>query len=677
MPIAELHFLGAWQLVSLPDNLLFQYTANSFFMPDISADETFELIIRHQTTQELMPFLLGLDKKEIILVRLKTKALYRKMNDWRSDNADKLRRNKEALLFLAGLATYSRQEAMGRTFELPSSFFDTNPKDNRGHSALFIAILRHTRPNWLTDWLIQITRTMGWDALDYLLLRELADEGIVTYDPWLFSQSLSSGFRYNHAPNTPLDGTFGTRLLANLQADKILLERDLPLLFDFDTKADWHRFFGGKNSELITWTTVMVQLAESGHLDRNDLLTRSLLALRRDFRRPLLTWFKEVFAALSPTLAERLARQSELLELLAHPLPLVINFALEQLQDLWPEPTFNPASVLHYADGLMTRPDLKTGVRALLGTFEKLLKRTPTLVPTLPPILARLATTALANADATVQARAAKLLLAITRAKKPLLSIDEMGETTAAIAQYAGLLTTEARSLLAPFLPVDLAPEPGADPAAAYVPRTEFVPDLSPATAIAPVADWHELLFLTGQVLQQDNPANLERWVDGLLRLRRQVPDGYAQQLRPYLLQAMPEKFEDRTAEETAKQLQTHVFDARSNGHLQFMQALLISWFGAFESPRLSQISLIPGQHNTPDPLLRVELQRLAAAEARLHPCRAVAHAQHAQPCAVLGCTLRTGNQSTGLRSSGPTSRFGRPRRSTGPHGFSRRHRCR
>ena len=357
-------------------------------------------------------------------------------------------------------------------------------------------------------------------------------------------------------------------------------------------------------------------LAASGHLDRDDLLTRSLLALRRDFRRPLLTWFKSVFSVLSPTVAERLTRQSELLDLLAHPLPLVINFALEQLKDVWAEPAFNPAPLLQYADGLMTRPDLKTGIKALLGTFEKLLKRTPTLAPT----LARLATTALSNADTAVQARAAKLLLAIADPKKPLLSANEMGEITAAIAQYAGLLSAEARSLLAPFLPIDLAPEPGAEPAAPYVPRTEFVPDISPTTAIAPVADWHELLFLTGTVLKNEDPAALERWVDGLLRLREQFPEGYAEQLRPYLQQASGWEMKDVPTSEMAEVLLRHEFIERRNSRWAMAVALLHSWFMGFLHPQVLRVALAEQQYSRPDPLLTAEKQRLAAAEARLHP---------------------------------------------------------
>jgi len=580
-----------------------------------SVVETFDQLVRHRPMPELIDFLLHLDKQGQVAVRLKTKALYKEMNDWRNDSpaAQKLR-NRTTALFLAGLATYSKQEAMGRNFELPWGLDLDNAKDNRGYKEHFMAVVHHARPTWLTDWLLRLTRDNPW-SLTYSLLRELEAAALVTYDPWLAAQLLSNRLNRYNRTDKERGQSLATYVLTQLQTDATLLTRDLPLLFDYDTPADSASLYLDKNRAPITWLTLLPQLVASGHLDRADLLTRCLLALRRDFRRPLLTWFKNLFGSFSPTPAERLARQSELTELLAHPLPLVVNFALDQLKDLWADPGFQPELLLRYADGLLTRQDLKTGLKTLLTGLGKLLKTTPGLAPALAPLYAA----ALAQADATVQERAAKGLAELLTAKKPLLSPTELADAAASISTYADLLAPPARTVLAPWLR-PAAGSPAGEQAAHYEPLTDFSPDLSPATAIAPVADWHELLFLTGPVLRYDDPAAFERWLDGLLRLRGQFPAGYAQQLRPYLQQAFPWELQDQPEAQQARTLLHYQFGGSHAGQPDFIKALLASWFADFEQPRLLKVTLSELPHNHPDPLLALERQRLAVAETRLHP---------------------------------------------------------
>ena len=582
-----------------------------------SVVETFDQLVRHRPMPELIDFLLGLDKPGQVAVRLKTKALYKELNDWRNSSSEVQKlRNRTTALFMAGLATYTKQEALGRNFELPWGIDLDNAKDNRGYKEHFMRVVRHTKPTWLTDWLIRLTRSNPW-GFNYGLLRELEAEHLLPYDPLLAAQLL--GNRLNHYNRTSKERgqSLAAYVLGQLQADATLLARDLPLLFDYDTAADSATIYLDKNRAPITWLTLLPQLVASGHLERADLLTRSLLALRRDFRRPLLTWFKNLFLSFNPSPAERLASQNELIELLAHPLPLVVNFALDQLKDLWTEPTFAAESLLRYADALMSRPDLKTGLKTLLSGFAKLLKAQPAHAPA----LASLCAVGLAQADSAVQERAAKLLADILRAKKPLLTPEETAGLAATIPACASLLAPPARLVLAPWLaPAEAAASQEAEPATSYAPLPDFVPDISPATAIAPVADWHELLFLTGQVLKYDDPAAFERWLDGLLRLRGHFPAGYAQQLHPYLKQVFAWELQDKTPAQQALTLLHYQFGGNHAGQPDFIKALLASWFADFEHPRLLKVTLSEQPHNHPDPLLPLERQRLAVAETRLHP---------------------------------------------------------
>jgi hypothetical protein len=417
---------------------------------------------------------------------------------------------------------------------------------------------------------------------------------------------LTSAFPWLH-PAEPLPAV-EELIYERVVRNRDLLTRAIPLFFEFDTELDWSaaHLVTPQGKSWLTWSAILGRLCADGHLDRGDLLTRSLLALRRDFRRPLLTWFKELFIKLKPTVAERLARQDDLLELLAHPLPLVVNFAIEQLKTVWLEPGFDPAPLLRDADNLLARPDLKTSLKTLLGGLGKLAQHQTALAPTVGRLLAR----ALAHADTVVQEHAAKSLASLLNAKKPALSALDTLAIAAMMEGQAELLGAGARAVLAPWLAAQPATSVAPAEAARYVPNSAFIPDLSPATAIEPVADWHELLFLTGQVLKHDDPVALERWLDGLLRLQGQLPVGHQEQLRPYVLQVLPQLQKTSTAE--AATLLSGPIPIW--GHDGLAEALLLSWAADFRIPRVETV-VMQSSHLARMPLLEVEQQRYAQAE--------------------------------------------------------------
>ena len=566
--------------------------------------EQFEELVNKGSLAGMAAFLKQLPKTEVLAVRAKTKQLLRTVNWWSRDATHER-------LFLAGLATYSKQEALTRNFGLPPNFGYHNARHQLGHQQLFKEVVLHSRPTWLLAWLEREARQESGQLPAYRLLCELLDEGVLPHDPWLFAQSAANWLsRYNRDGNSHAR-EFEVHLLRQLQADETLLHRDLPLLLDIDTPADSATIYRGKHGPDITWLTLLPALVETGHLDRAEWLTRNLLALRRDFRRPLLTWLKNLFLSLKPTPEERLARQNELVELLAHPLPLVVNFALDQLKDLWASPGFAAAPLLPYVEALLARHDLKTGLRALLGGLEKLLKRDPTLTPSLAAPL----TTALSTPDAATQERAAKLLAGILGAKKPLLTPGEAEAVLADLGTYADLLPAAARATLAPWLSASAIPE-ALGAADSYAPVTDFQPELTPATAIVPVADYHEWLFLTGSVLTRDVPTDRERWLEGLLRLRPQFPADFAPQLLPYLHQALPWQLDGKDEAQVWQQLAKYQSDA--NSPLTLLLSLLASQLPGSTGPRVAKVSLATTAHASPDPLQRVERQRLAFAERQL-----------------------------------------------------------
>ena len=510
----------------------------------MSSVETFEHIIRHQSAQELVPFLLGLPKTETVAVRQKVKSLKRELEVFKEHTPNSwyslITHEQRFMLVLAGLKTYSRKEALGPNFMIWNYALEAP------YVSLFWTVLDQARPDWLGDMMVQHAASKAIGTPDYLMIREMEKRQLINHQDALFAASaaeLLATLGNQLSKQAPVPANAAEIIAERLLGDELFITRDLSLVFDFDTAIDstqafvqlrmpadrgkwtWQTWDKAYPRQVISWLDVLVRLVDSGALSRADVLARSLLALRRDFRRPLLTWFKNLYLALKPTLAERLERQVDLVELLAHPQPQVVNFSLDQLKGLWAEAGFNPSSLWVYADALMTRQELKTGICTLLSGFEKLLKRDASFTPE----IARLSASALANGDTAVQEKAAKVLVIVLQATKLGLSETEAAAVIEVAEQYADLLAPGARAILDPWLAKTNVPAIASNNETnGYQPREYTVPELSDATAIQPVQDWHELLFLTGQVIQHEDPTVLERWVDGLLRLQAVYPTNYA-----------------------------------------------------------------------------------------------------------------------------------------------------
>ncbi|WP_046242453.1 DUF6493 family protein [Hymenobacter terrenus] len=600
-------------------------------MSPLTAIEEFEQIIRHQGAQELVPFLLVLDKKDVVAVREKLKSLRNELDRQDESNGWKaaITSEQEEMLQLAAIVTFAQAQVLHPPMRF---WFDKRYE----HKSEFWQVMEYARPSWLAELLLPRARSLdNWGVPLYSFLRKLEQRQLLKFEPELFTKALPNwlselGHLLSQTEPVSTDANaLATRLIAE---DPTLLNRDLLLLFEFATHIEkercrvqkrpaptedwtgrWQQWNQLHPPQSLDWHEVFVRLVTANHLDRADILTRCLLALRRDFRRPLLTWFKELFLSLKPSLTERLARQAELVELLAHPLPLVVNFAIEQLKDMWMEPGFTLAPMLLYADNLLTRTDLKTGLKTLLAGLAKLLKHDAAHAP----IMGRLFAAALSHPDSAVQERAAKGLAELLNVKKPLLTADETAAVITAIGEAADLLSPSARAVLGPWLEAAPASQETRETVGTYAPLSDFVPDISAATAIAPVADWHELLFLTGQVMKHDDPAALERWLDGLLRLQGQLPTDYPAQLRPYLVQLLPAL--KKAGEDERMTLLAGPI--RLDGHEALAPALLLSWATGFAVAQLSNVQ-VQGDFNVRTPLLPVEKQRYLHAETLLRAQR-------------------------------------------------------
>jgi hypothetical protein len=129
-----------------------------------TASETFEHIVRHQSLAELVPFLLQLAPADIVPVRQKLLSLKAELTAGydvpvapdRTEVVVPITLPQSEMLYLAGLATYSRKEALGKGFE--GQWADKWPSPAAVAQSAFLVVLAHARPDWLTDWLVGLAR---------------------------------------------------------------------------------------------------------------------------------------------------------------------------------------------------------------------------------------------------------------------------------------------------------------------------------------------------------------------------------------------------------------------------------------------------------------------------------------------------------------------------------------
>ena len=324
----------------------------------MSPVDTFEHLILCGSAQELVPFLLQLSAPEEIVVRQKAKRLKRTLEAIRPVSVESwgsgITQQQRFMLLLAALKTYTKKEAFSSSFD-----HVTMPAAGTWEYTAFWLILEQARPPWLLDLLLARAADKNWATPDYALVRELELRQFFTHRPALSAASLPSRLQAignELSVQTPVPSPAADVLADQLGNDALLVGRDLYLLFDFDTSVDsagayvqapipasqhaswtfesWPAWNKAHPAQQISWLDMFTRLVSAGQLSREQVLTRSLAAMQRDFRRPLLTWFKNLLLALRPTLDERLARQSELIALLAHPQAQVVHFALDQLKDV-------------------------------------------------------------------------------------------------------------------------------------------------------------------------------------------------------------------------------------------------------------------------------------------------------------------------------------------------------
>jgi len=424
-------------------------------------------------------------------------------------------------------------------------------------------ILLNRRPSWAQDWvnlLVDADDTWLHDCLDLGTIHELVNAGVIgwpTADGYIRSLA-----REGHLGLDPI-------------RDAGFLEKEIWRFFTVESgifdylgqlkEDDWARWKYSEQAEpgphshevIWFWPRRLVYWAHQGKLDRNRLIDETLAACWHDFKKPMRNGLVRFVEILELTDDEIAAREAAFRDLVRNDHGPAIGMALASLKRLAASNRLDVAAFLDSASGCFNTVD-KGRAKTVLSLIKRLVKENPQH----RSLGVRAIAAALNHQAADVQEQAVKLLEKwhAAGASIELAQIADLAPATGAqyrrrLEQLAGAQPSEEhkeakpsdgdldrrhRSVLArlyalpewvrkatcldglePALEKNELPRP-------FDPGPTECPVLSAVEPLKPLETLDELIDAVGHLFEVvESPEQIERIVDGIMRLGRERPDDF------------------------------------------------------------------------------------------------------------------------------------------------------
>ena len=490
----------------------------------------YQELIGKGSTNDLLPFLQSVNRAHYPALRKAIKSARKHYcesrtevipgtqgNSWRSVRNGT---DEQCLIIeLSGMALLPASEL--KLFFLMRYFNDSQPKE------LVERILDWARPAWLTDFLNTETRSNGWGAVEYRVLRRWEDKGYVDYLPELFVRSMSRC--REHTGNHDQTGS-RQRYTDYLCNDEKAYTRDVLLLVEYETEMHMIDYsFDPKTKTTITlpsvWQSILIRLVKEGKLDRQWLIEACISVQSKDWNANLRSFFRKQVEEMEVTTEELITIQSSLFHLLGAQHPHVVNWAVAWIKSIAASPEFDKATLLEWAPTVMMRSDCKTAVKTLLAVLEKGMKKGASDNSDILTV----AIDVFAQADLALQTKVASLI------KKYGSTNDE--NLRDKLQLYSEQMLGTIRQELQDFIAV---PEATADVALTEKPAYTYAPAppplLNDLEEVVLPQTWNDWLFAVGKYLGSDDVLDMEILVNACIIPPPDTPtDG--EQLLPYVKQ--------------------------------------------------------------------------------------------------------------------------------------------
>jgi hypothetical protein len=394
-------------------------------------------------------------------------------------------------------------------------------------------VLVSRRPAWLEQWAEWTLHDGARRSSRWLLVRRLIQDQIL---PRPETDDYYVGLLRHHDARQCID------------RDPDLLQHELWKLFEVEGHSDASFAQHDKYThEKNQWAPFLVELAESGRIERKRLLAASVGALLRGFKAFQSAWFSTLHETLKPSIEERAELARDYLQLLASAVPPNVSFALRAIQQLESAGCLDAEEFLQAVPAALYNPSAGTAETAL-KVLESIVKRQPELRER----AAELAASALEHASPAVQKKALALVQAWSDA-------DAL---PARLADAARVIAPSLRKLL-PAAPAAAkaaaksaakSPAPASDPRLVSIPEVWLrlagieadgslvsphldspdIPRLHRGNAIGPIASIEELVPILLRVLETEEPIDdVERALDAISRLCAQRPAAFERLTSP------------------------------------------------------------------------------------------------------------------------------------------------
>ncbi|MFZ4928466.1 DUF6493 family protein [Chryseobacterium sp. Mn2064] len=375
------------------------------------------------------------------------------------------------------------------------------------------------KPAWIEEYLLQHFRQWQRNGrsifFHYNHLRKLEEWGHVKHNPELFALYLSiysDGLNY-------------------ICTDEVAYERDLPLLFEYETSLHTTWIYKGSDSAAawpkdlsVFWDVAFWRLLEEGKLDKELLLTRVLGVQTKNWHNHLKAYLRKVLLRSKLEKDMVIKHQALFLPLLHSEQSSIVNFVIDSLKPYFAEQDFDLDEFLNWAEPVFMRAEMKGGVKALLIQLDVVITKKTELKDKICSLVADV----FIIPDLQLQERAAAFLL----------KHGKEAEVREKLAIYASQMLGKVANDLKALMVQDTSDEESnitADDNEEYTFNPIRVKKLS--EKITYPETWNDILFHMGKTVKSDNTIDLEILLQSWVCKRDLFPPDYKKQSEPYIKQ--------------------------------------------------------------------------------------------------------------------------------------------
>ena len=494
--------------------------------------EEYDSILKEKNANLLLPFLINNTKGNLDPIRkhIKKSRKYwmtyvdlslepgfkkKKDSDWNWGIRGDTQLSK--IISLSALATFDKTDIL--------SFDEVQNLLANAQEPLILEILQWSKPKWIEFYLLDRYRKQEWNTFSYKSLRFLEEQELLTFTPELYAFSL---FRFNSWNSDIKSRDF----IAYLVSDETAYQRDIPLLFEYETNIHNGNFSEGEEENLKqfnTWSLVLKQLLAEHKLDRSNFIQQSLLLQTKEWNNYLKSFFKKLLVELDVSVDELIENQETIFTYFNYFNPTVVNYGSELIKKMVLHPKFNAKSYLQWLEPVMMRSDCKLAVKNALMVLEKLNKAHPKLNKTITSIVADV----FIISDLNLQERASKILLKIGN--------ENDASLVEKLTSYASYMQGSIKASLSSFLNEESL---SVDEVAleTYQYRPSKVNVLTEKVELP--KDWNDIMYLIGRFIGFNEVIDAETILNVFIAQRHLFPKDYNSQLQPYLKQLENTYFE-------------------------------------------------------------------------------------------------------------------------------------